>query len=445
MKSTLLRLQFLAVALFFLFLSPTRVYGVEFQWNGEIKITDYLYDQLDRYYGPPVERSNYFLQRTTLNGSVQSGVTTGIFRFYLNDLTPGGDEPTGGYIWGSTGGFGSPISIEPGIREAYLEFAVPFNATLDFGHKVLKVGHGIILNDMSDNVFLTIPYSIFKLNLAYIKVKEADSVNNGNADDFDTNGYLIDIVATFDDTDSLELFYTETKEQNPTGFDLSDNDALVLGIAANGRAGIVDWTGEYDQISGFDGNYLVNLPRVGVNFYLSGSVPFGFGRAGVDLLYIKGNRSNSEVSYNSIAGDFVGGRGILLNSQNRYNGGIDLNSGMADLVDPTPAGYWSILSHHFTSVKGYIEFNPFHRLSLVMEVFPSVTVIEPAVLGLQHGDIGMEGNMTGIYPLDDHLKLIAGVAYLKAGNALREIAATTNTPGFAQNITKTQISLLWTF
>jgi hypothetical protein len=118
---------------------------------------------------------------------------------------------------------------------------------------------------------------------------------------------------------------------------------------------------------------------------------------------------------------------------------------MVDMADPTPAGYWHYLSHNFTSLKGFVEFKPFHQIIMTFELFPYVRINDPGVIGLTNQNIGAEANLTALYPIDEHLKLIAGTAYFKAGDALTEIATISNTPAIGQDILKSHLSLLWSF
>lgn len=423
--------------------SISPILAADFKIAGNIQITDYLYDQLDRYYGPPEKRANYFLEKATINTSIKAGMTTGFVQFYLDNLNQD-NLPTGGYIWGSTGGPDTNIPLDPLIHQAYLELPL-LGGTFSAGRRLILLGRGLVLNDTVDNLLLNYKFNIFNLDLAYIKLTGFDSVNSGNPDNFDTDGYILKLNSKLNETDSLELFYAQMRESTPIGLIDSDNSALALGISAGGKAGAVDWSGEFDQISGNDGSYNVNLPRWGVNFLLTGSMKPSFGRIGLELLQIKGQRSSDEVSFNSFSGDFVGGHGILLNDQTRFGGGIDLNSGMVDMVDPTTKGYWHYLSHNFTSIKAFVDLNPYKKLSVMLELFPYVLENNPGVLGLQHGYIGSEGNITGTYPFDDHIKISAGVAYFKAGDILKEIATVSNTPSFGQNILKSTVAFSYLF
>ncbi len=446
MKKTTLSL-FLSAFLILNTILISPLLATDVKINGDIRLTDYLYDELDRYYGPPVKRANYFLQQTKINTAVKAGMTTGVVQLYLNNLDPN-NQPTGGYIWGSTGGPGSNIPLDPLIHQAYLEIPVP-GGTFSAGRRLIKLGHGIILNDTSDNLFFNFPFSIFNLDLAYLKLMEPDSSSNGNPDDFDKNGYMINLNVKLNESDFLGVFYAEEK-QVPTGLLISDNNALAVGITGGGKAGVVDWTGELDQITGYDGDYRVNKPRYGINAYLSGSTKLDFGRVGMEILQIKGKRSTDEVSYNSLAGDFTGGQGILFNDQTRYGGGIDLNSGMVDMADPTSVGYWHFISHNFTSLKGFIELNPYKKITLTLEVFPYLKLNDTRVLtvnglAVTNENIGMEGNIRGTYPIDNDLKLSVVLAYFKAGDLLKEIAYKDQTPALGQNILKTSLSLTWTF
>lgn len=442
MKSPPLPLIFLLLLGFCLFnVSP--LLAAEVKVDGEVQVTSYLYDELEHFYGPPFKRSDYFLQQTRINTLVKAGYTTGVVQVYLDNLNSG-NKSTGGYVWGSNGGYGSKISLDHVLRQAYLEgfFLV---GTLSGGRKVIKLGHGIILNDTSDNISFNVVFKPFTLDLAYLKLKEPDSRNYGNPDDYDTNGYTGKLDLRFNETDMLEGFFAIVQQANPIGFITTEESALALGLAGSAKIGEIDFTAEGNQITGHDGNAAIDKPRWGVNLYMSGSTKLGFGKVGMDFLQIRGKRSNDEVSYNSFSGDFVGGHGILLNDQTRFGGGIDLNSGMVDMEDTTTAGYWHFISHNFTSIKAFFEMNPYKRWTVSFEFYPYVKVFDRGVLGLTNENIGMEGNLTAAYPLDENLKLTVGIAYLRAGDALQEIATVTNTPSFGKNIMKSQMSLRWNF
>lgn len=407
--------------------------------SGEYRLNGYLYNESDRTRGPFYERSSYFLQQAVLNTDFHEGITSGVIQFYLNNLT-NGDQNTGGNIWGTNGPYSSKLQTGPLIHQAYLNIHFPVGE-LYAGRRLIKLGHGIILNDTSDNLTFHLPISVWEVDVAYLKLSEPDSSRFGTAGDYDRSGKLARLNLKLGETDSLEFFYVK-EDQRATGLMAADTDVLALGVSGSVRMIGIDWSGEYDLLSGHDGDLGVNLPRAGNNLLISGSTQVSFGRLGLEVIRIKG-KALGEKSYNSLAGDFAGGNGILLNDQTRFGGGIDLNSRMADMADPS--GYLRLLSHNFQLVKGSVVFNPLKKLILSVEFFPFVTVIDRGALGLTNEKIGTEANLTGTYPIGDSLKMSGGIAYFKAGDVLQEIAVKTGIPSVASNVIKSYLSLLYSF
>ncbi|MHB8483185.1 MAG: hypothetical protein ACYDBV_10730, partial [Nitrospiria bacterium] len=340
-----------------------------------------------------------------------------------------------------SGSYSSNIHTGPLVHQAYLNVQTPAG-NLYAGRRLIKLGHGLILNDTADNIAFHLPVGFFDFDLGYLKLQEPDSVNYGSNDNYDRNGIIFNSSLKLNETDSLEFFYA-SEDQRATGLMIDDTHVLVVGFSGDARIAGIDWSAEFDTLSGFDGDLKVNLPRAGMNVFLKGSMPVSFGRVGIEILRIRGN-AIGETPYNSLAGDFVGGNGILLNDQTRFGGGIDLNHGMADMADPS--GYLSSLSHNFQSVKGSLTLNPIKKLIVSMEFFPLVTVIDRQVAGLTNEKIGMEANITGTYPIiGEILKISGGVAYFKAGDVMREIAAITGIPSVADDVVKSRLSLVYTF
>ena len=416
------------------------IQAADLKISGEYRLNGYAYYELERWTGPLNISSDYFLQQAVLNTDFHEGMTSGIVQFYLNNLT-NGTQNTGGNIWGTNGPYSSKLQTGPLIHQAYLNIHFPVGE-LYAGRRVIKLGHGIILNDTSDNLSFHLLISVWEVDVAYLKLSDSDSSRFGTSEDYDRSGLLARLNLKLGETDSLEFFYVK-EDQRATGLMAADTDVLALGVSGSARMIGIDWSGEFDLLSGRDGDLRVDLPRAGNNLLISGSTQFSFGRLGLEVLRIKG-KALGETSYNSLAGDFAGGNGILLNDQTRFGGGIDLNHGMADMADPS--GYLRLLSHNFQLVKGSVVFNPLKKLILSVELFPFVLVIDRGVSGLTNDKIGMEANFTGAYPLGDSLKISGGIAYFKAGDVLQEIAS--KNPIFssvASNVIKSHLSLLFTF
>ena len=175
--------------------------------SGEYRLNGYLYNESDRTGGPFYERSSYFLQQAVLNTDFHEGITSGVVQLYVNKLA-NQNQDTGGDIWGTSGSYSSNIQTGSLVRQAYLNVQIPAG-NIYAGRRVIKLGHGIILNDTSDHLALQILLNPVFLDLAYLKLSEPDSSRFGTAGDYDRNGLLARLNLKLGETDSLEFFYVK--------------------------------------------------------------------------------------------------------------------------------------------------------------------------------------------------------------------------------------------
>ena len=117
-------------------------------------------------------------------------------------------------------------------------------ANLIAGRSIIKLGHGIILNDTVDNLSLKIPLQNFSLDLGYLKIAEPDSINNcspglpgcptANSNGLDHTGYLINLGYKPVDTWNFGLFYVTDSQEEASESDITKN---VFGLSLDGQSG----------------------------------------------------------------------------------------------------------------------------------------------------------------------------------------------------------------
>lgn len=431
---------FFAAAL--LVVSAESLYAADLKFNGEYRVRAFMYNDIDAIDQTTKDPSDYFDQRFLLTGTVSQGVTTGLVELALLQSSGAGSNQ-GGNVWGNTG-YTANVT-HGGIHQAYLNVTMPM-ANLMAGRRIIKLGHGLILNDTADNLALRIPLEMVAIDLAYLKLRETDGRNTGNNEDVDQTGMLVNVALKPMDMWSFGLFYvTDTQKKVVTISPVDDSTANVFGISADGMAGPVGIAFEFDSISGKDGTGVTSKDRKGQNLLLAAHGDLGMAKVGIGYLRVKGAdktaiAAGTEVSYNSIAGDFVGGNGVLFNDQTRYGGGIDLNTGAADLKDTTTQ--LKVLSHNFQAVKLFATAAPMDSVMVGLEIFPLVRLIDSDTAG--NDNVGTEVNLTGGYQIDKNLRVNALAAFFSPSDVVKDVAIAAGATD-AKAVTKLSAGLTYTF
>lgn len=430
---------FFAAAL--ILVSAQSLYAADLKVNGEFRVRGYSYNSVTGQDYGQGDGADYLDSRFLLNGSVTQGMTSGVFELMLNSgcFSCSGSSD-GGATWGNGyGASGNSISF---VHQAYMNVTFPA-ANLIAGRSILKLGHGIILNETADNLSLKIPLSILSIDLAYLKIVEPDYINNSHAvaNDLDRNGYLINVGLKPMETFNINLFYVTDSQKVTVG----DNQTLnVYGLSADGQLGPVGLNFEYDGIGGTAGT---GSNFKGSNILVAAHANVAVAEVGIGYLRVTGAGANStDVSSNSIAGDFNAGHGILLNDQTRYGNGVDLNTRVVDAnYGASPA-----LNNNFHALKLFAETMPTADINVGLEIFPLIQLVDGDVFNQYTGytdtNVGQEANIYGGYKLDKNLSLTAAITYFMTGDVVKDLAILQGGPGAdKKNVTKLNAALTYTF
>jgi hypothetical protein len=427
---------FFAAAL--ILVSAQSLYAADFKFNGEYRVRGYDYNTLTGV-GNGGDGSDYLDQRFLLTGNVTQGMTTGVVELQLLDTTNNGANAInqGGDILGSNGATTSNIK-HGGVHQAYMNVTFPM-ANLMAGRRIVKLGHGIVLNETADNLALSLPLQMLSIDLAYLKLSEVDSFQASGKNTNETSGYLLNLGLKPVENWSFSAFYVDniTNVQGPA----DNTNVTALGITADGQAGPLGVNLEFDT---FGGNAGPNSSNKGTNLLLNFSGDVAIAKIGIAYFRVTGASANSnDVSTNSIAGDFVGGHGILLNDQSRYGGGVNVNTRLVDSGAPLYTNN-PLLNNNFHALKLYGVTKPTMDSEAGIEIYPLVQLVDSdvskPVVGTTDTNVGQEFNIYGGYNIDKNLKLTGVIAYFNAGDVLKDLGG-----GNATNITKFNAALTYTF
>jgi hypothetical protein len=415
--------------------SAESLYAADLKVNGEYRVRAFNFNDTDAFDQATSDGADYIDQRFLLTGTVSQGVTTGIATINLDK----------GHPWGvQSGSSGYGQDVTSSIHEAYLKVTLPMT-NLMAGKRNIKLGHGIILNDTTDNLALSIPLPMVTIDLGYIKLKEVDSLT-ASGQDMDNNGYLLNVGVNPVENWNFAIFYISDTQKKAT----ADNDATnVFGLTADGQAGPVSVNFEYDGIGGSKNS---TQSYKGANVLLNVSGNLSVAKVGLAYLRVTGADANStDISKNALSGDFVGGNGILLADQRNFGGGINLEKGAADLKDsatcaagPPAVGCLQALSHNFHALKLYAGTKPMDNLTVVLELFPYVRLVDTAVAGIPDDNIGTEVNLSGAYQIDKNLKFSVLAAMFNAGDVVKDLAPLAGATD-GKSVTKLGAELNFTF
>jgi hypothetical protein len=451
------------IATLILLILGQSLYATEFQVSGEYRIRGYSYNSVTGIDAGQGDQADYFDQRLLLTGRVTQEMSTGILELNLFNTNNGcstGSTCTGvsqgGNILGTNGPYTSNIA-NGGVHQAYINIEFPLG-NLMAGRRIIKLGHGLILNDTSDNLTFSIPIQNVSMDIAYLRLFAIDNVQNSinTPNDMDRNGYLVNIGVKPADRWNLGIFYVydSQSEQSTVG----NNTIVVGGVSMDGQAGRLNITLEYDGLGGWASQSdpaCVNAGAAcsykGSNLFAAISGDIVIGKVGMEYIRVTGaSAGSSDVSVNSLAGDFVGGHGILLNDQTRYGGGIDLNSRIVDAnYGPNP-----VLNNNFHALKLFGETTPRESLNIGVEIYPFFQLVDSAVAAgtpyaviAKNGDtnIGQEYNIYGGYHLRKNLDLTVVAAYLNTGAVIKDFSAIAGGNGNTTNVSKVNAGLTYKY
>ncbi len=440
-------LSILFAALFIL-VTAGSLFAADLKVNGEYRVRGYSYNTLTGFDGIS-DGADYIDQRFLVTGSVAQGMTTGIFELNLSDTTL--NTNNGGAVWGQNlggSGYANNNSSAFMVHQAYMKVTFPMT-DLYAGRRIVKLGHGLILNETADNLAVSLPLAMLNIDVAYLKIFEADT-SSASGQDLDDNGILLNVELKPTDNMNIGLFYITDTTKVVGAFE--NDKKTAFGISADGQAGPLGVNVELDMLGGSQGGGLTAPSYKGTNLLLNVNGNVGVGVVG--LAYLRsagsgcaaGDPSCTDVSNNSIAGNFTGGHGILLNDQTTYGGGVNINT---RVVDTGSAAYTNqpALNSNFHALKLYGVTKPTADSEAGIEIFPLVQLVDAAVLftnlpgASTDTNLGQEFNIYGGVNLDKNLKLSGVVAFFNTGDVIKDISPT----GEKKNVTKFNAALTYTF
>jgi hypothetical protein len=455
------KLSSLYLAAVLILVSAGSLCAADLKINGEYRVRGYSYSSVTGQDYGVGDSADYIDQRFLLTGTVTQGMTKGVVELDLN-----GGPNNGGTAWGTSYG----TNLTGSLHQAYLDVTLSPMASLMAGRRMVKLGHGIILNDTADNLALTFPLQVVSLDLAYLKIKDPDSVNNPNSplNDTDNSAYMANLNFKPADNEGFSLFYITDTQKEPGS---QDNDTKnVFGVTFDGNVGPVAALIEYDNIGGtHSANGVADTNYKGQNLLIAVHGNVGVAEVGIGYLRVTGASAGStDTSSNSISGDFVGGHGILLTDQNRYYGGVNLDGRVADAnygsPNPpgSPQGPNPALNNNFHALKLFAETMPTPDMNVGLEYFPLIKLVDGAILqqAIQQNfgptfdtnadtNIGQEINLYGTYRLDKNLSVSGVIAYFMTSDVIKDLAeanaALELTTGSNKNVTKLNAALTYTF
>ncbi|MFI5304865.1 MAG: hypothetical protein ACHQYP_08735 [Nitrospiria bacterium] len=355
------------IATLFTLISVEPLSATEYEINGEYRIRGYTYNSVSGIDSGQGDVADYFDQRLLLTGKATQEMTSGYLELNILNTNNGcSNGPTctgvsqGGNILGTNGAYSSNIS-NGGIHQAYVNVEFPL-ANLMAGRRIIKLGQGLILNDTSDNLAIHFPIQNISIDFAYLRLYALDNVQNSIniPNDMDRSGYLMNIEWDPAKKWNLGIFYVYDTHIEPRT--VGDDSIEVGGVSIDGQVREVNMAFEYDRLGGWASqsnplcmNGGAACSYKGSNLFALISSDIGIGNIGIGYIRVTGaSAGSSNVSVNSLAGDFSGGHGILLNDQTRYGGGIDLNSRIVDAnYGPNP-----VLNNNFDTLKIFYDTAP---------------------------------------------------------------------------------------
>lgn len=216
------------------------------------------------------------------------------------------------------------------LLQAYIKLNTPF-ANFAAGRQVFKLGQGLLVADAVDAFVLDIPLGAAKLTFGDLKIfdstKAAGSggvfIGSGTTGGIggDTDLYVANLGFKPSETSKLDFFVGYYKDRGPSFIiqpnpllpaygDTATAEAVILGVAGEGKAGILHGIFEGDFIRGdVQDTRSRGALLQGHNVYLGGDVTLGFVNVGVSLVHASGQdagdlQSGKRSNINGINGDF---------------------------------------------------------------------------------------------------------------------------------------------
>ena len=355
-------------------------------------------------------------------------------------------------------GFGNSYNVI-GIREAYLKVDVLPEFSLKAGRQLIKLGHGLILDDTVGAIGGVGKFGPFTVMLADAVICDTNAlgsvgtcVSPGNVVASGTGGdtdlYIARLNFTHMDDHKLGLFVTyldDRKAATVPFFTLGDQsgDLWTVGATADGKFGPANLNLEVDYLTGTG-----NKPGGAQNDDLRGynalasinGFTVGPANLGLTLLYTSGVNANKMAhrdNVNSISGNYALGNILLNNTERSDRDGGSVGGPLAPFIAGTLTGLppgnqvggSGFNGLGMTAIKLAASMNPLEKLGVDAAVIwaqTSETASSGPIVPGPSRNLGVELDGNVQYKLDQYATLFAGIGYLFVGDAWQAIYQDAN-------------------
>jgi hypothetical protein len=450
-------------------LTALPLYAVDVNFSGEFRVRSFWTDNLtdgNSGGGAADDMARFNDQRFRLKTTIKAGVTTGVVVldfgncFVGTDVAtfngPGGGATATGDCRFGAGGFGGSFNTV-GVREAYLHIDLS-NVGLILGRQRIKVGHGIVLDDITDAITVVLPMGSTTITGSMLQLVDAtDALGLTTGINHDTTVWLIN-VGMDQKSHVINLYDAFLYDQNASGVSPTVLNVIYpTGVAAPFVFTTADklWLNiigaSLDVHNGpmalaFEGSYTIGAvsnwtagkdARVnGWNLMGDATVDAGGAKVGGTVVYASGQSQSgvNEANVADISGNYQLGNILLNNEQLSDRDGGSLGGGFAGM---------GILA-----VKLHADMVPTQKLTVGGAAIYAQTaeLCSPLTCGgpTNSRTIGYELDANAKYAIDDNLAFSAGAGYLITAAGAKEFYGGIGGPADS-NLWKLSAKAVFTF
>jgi|GEM_PF-1305648 len=406
--------------------------------------------------------------RFRLRTTITAGMTSGVVTLDLANGFPGTDVATFQSAGNSalsgaapflvgTGdtrfgiGFGNSYNVV-GVREAYLKIDPHEMFGLTLGRQLVKLGHGLILDDTVGAIEAHSKLGPFNLMLADAVICDSNALGINKGTCFapglagptqvpggtggDTDLYIGQATFSHMDHHQLGLFVTYLNDRRADTlpfFGLGDQsgDLWTLGATADGKMGPMNLNLEFDYLTGTGEKAVGQDDDVrGYNLFANLGIDVGPANVSLTGLYTSGVNANDVAhrhNANSISGNFALGNILLNNTERSDRDGGSVGGPMTpgtSVSGGNQVGGSGFDGLGMTAVKLGASVNPMPKLGTDVAVIwaqTSMTAPVTPVVPSPSRSLGVELDANAHYKLDQNATVFAGIGYLFVGDAWKAI------------------------
>lgn len=453
-------------------LTALPLYAVDVNFSGEFRVrgfwTDNLTDGNSGGTGSGAEDMSRFNDaRFRLKTSIKAGVTTGVVVLDFGNCFAGidvatfngpaaGTGGTGDCRFGA-GGFGRSFNTV-GVREAYLHIDLS-KVGLILGRQHIKLGHGIVLDDITDAITVELPMGATTVTASMLQLADAtDALGITAGINHDTTIWLVN-VGMDQKSHVINLYDAFLYDQSAAALVIGHNFMYPTGISAPFFLGGGDKIWEnfagisLDVMNGpmklaFEGSYAfgrlesvggTDLRLGGWNLMGDATVDTGGAKVGGTVVYADSTQTQSgikSITATDISGNFQLGNILLNNEQLADRDGGSLGGGFGGMG--------------IMAVKLHADVMPTEKLTVGGAAIYARTAqlcnIPFSYCVSTDRTIGYELDANAKYKVDDNLAFAAGAGYLVTASGAENFYSTFVGPGGNNsNLWKLSAKAVFTF